>query len=196
MPKGHVQERDCICRACGATFRTTKVGKASFFCRTPECDEARGAIRRAETEAERSERQLARQREQEERRQRHAQEVAARRQQREADRQHRLRARAAAKRMRNRRIEMFRPILDDPEQSLLVDEFIEILRLSACERIDLPKQALREAIVRVAHAEGPHGQHAAMQNLAAVALKLADMSRPRATREPSLEDIERQLAAA
>lgn len=42
MPKGQVPERDVVCRACGATFRSIKVGRAAFYCRTTACDAERG----------------------------------------------------------------------------------------------------------------------------------------------------------
>lgn len=41
MPKGSVPEREVICRACGASFLSTLVGKASFYCHTPRCDKVR-----------------------------------------------------------------------------------------------------------------------------------------------------------
>lgn len=45
VPKGSVPERDVVCRACGSTFRSTKAGKAAFYCRTAECDAERKANR-------------------------------------------------------------------------------------------------------------------------------------------------------
>jgi hypothetical protein len=41
MPKGHVHPRTVTCKACGNEFVSDRTGKASFYCRTPECDELR-----------------------------------------------------------------------------------------------------------------------------------------------------------
>lgn len=41
MPKGHVPEREVICKACTTPFLSTRVGRAAFYCRQPQCDEER-----------------------------------------------------------------------------------------------------------------------------------------------------------
>lgn len=42
MPKGRREARTVTCRACGSGFITTKVGKATWYCRTLACDLERG----------------------------------------------------------------------------------------------------------------------------------------------------------
>ena len=77
MPKGSVPEREVLCRACEQPFRSTKVGRAAFYCHRPACDEDRKATgkrvpakptpeRLAERERVRVEREQARERREQE----------------------------------------------------------------------------------------------------------------------------------
>lgn len=43
MPKGVCEPRIVECRACKGRFRTDKLGRAAWYCRTPACDERRRA---------------------------------------------------------------------------------------------------------------------------------------------------------
>lgn len=47
MPKGQVEPREVICRACDEPFTSNKVGRAAHYCHRPECDEERAAKRSA-----------------------------------------------------------------------------------------------------------------------------------------------------
>src|SRR4051812_27795741 len=125
MPKGHVEARTVVCRQCGSEFVTTKVGKASFFCRSEECDLSRGGAPAARIRRLRA--KEAREREREAQAARERQEAV---QARERARDERLRlareereAKRLARLAENHR-ELFDPIRECDEAMLLFDELM------------------------------------------------------------------------
>jgi hypothetical protein len=195
MPKGRVEPREVFCKACGYPFVTDKVGKAAELCHAVACDAARERARKSRRRAEVESR--ARQREQE---------AAERREERE--RQRRIqrateaRRKAVAAKLRKKGLEVFAPIMDDPDQKLMLADILEIVEL-ASEHTDPGWVDLRKAItaVAVARPEGREKSHAALQRLSAVAMKMADSLRTHATRDPKpdedlAEDDEPALVAA
>ena len=109
--------------------------------------------------------------------------------------------RAIEKKARKKGLEIFGPIMDDPDQMVMVADILEISQL-ASELRDASWLELRKAITRlaVARPEGRAASHAALKHLSAVAMKMADMTRVHATRDPTpadeAEDDERELVAA
>jgi hypothetical protein len=164
MPKGHREPRTFTCRACGTEFTSTKVGKATWYCQTEACDEARGvskAKRRARlAPAER------RRLESEERR------AAA----------HAKRMATIEAKMRERGLEIFAPMFDSPDQMVMVEDILEIAERAT--RVEPTNQELRKALTALSRAQGPHGRHEAAQRLSALFLRLSDRWRPRAAERP------------
>lgn len=193
MPKGHKDPYTTTCQACGEDFTTTRLGRAAWYCRRPECDEARG-YEPPEVKAERRQRQV---REREAKRQRKEAERARREQERRlqrgaavAERDHEGWVREEMrrsheleeldptdKRVRAARLRVFEPILNDPNQMMYAEE---ILALAPLLRTAVASKAeLKKAIVRLTHAQGARDTHARWLELAAVALRCADSVRPR-----------------
>lgn len=243
MPKGRVEPRECICRACAVPFITDKVGKAAFLCHRTECDEARererkaGSERRArqrqnETEARRRQREDDRRQQREQRVQdreererqrlqeredakaererqqylarirRHARRIEEREErarQRKAERIATARRKALEKKARKKGLEIFAPIMDDPDSMLLIADILEISKL-ASELRGPTWVDLRKAVTRVASAkpDGREASHEALKHLSAVAMRMADLTRTHATRDPNPEasEPEPELVAA
>lgn len=150
------------CRACGGIFRTTRVGRAAFYCRTPECDAARKRAEKLRQWEQASERKRLRR-------------LEAGKRKRVANMQRKMRAKG---------LEMFRPIYDDPDQLMMVDDTLEISEAAA--KLKPSKQNALVALVHLKHAEGLDEYHKGWQELAAAALRMADHTRPRAMHEPDI----------
>jgi hypothetical protein len=190
MPKGKVEPREVVCHACGTTFTSDKAGKAAFFCRSVECDARRERVRREARAAERAERGRARAEERARVRRERAQQARM-----EAARKARMKT--IQKKVREKRLEIFAPILDDPEQMLLITDALEIIKLAST--VEPTRAALKKAVVAMAMADGRTEEHAAARMVAAVAMRIADNLGIHATREieaPNLDEDEGEQAAA
>lgn len=172
MPKGRVEPRTVACRHCGSEFVSDKIGKASFFCRQPDCDLSRGGSvgaqerRRRAQEAQRLAREAQRERER--------QEAATAR---ERARYERL---AQARREREQRLaeiraeeqrELFDVIRENDRVMLLFDELVEAAMRAPDAEAD--RVGLRKAITALAHAKGPEQTWQASVRLAAEAMAFA-----------------------
>lgn len=218
MPKGRVEPREVICKACAEPFVSDRAGRAAFFCHRTECDEERERARKARHAAEKATRAAQRQQDRQRRRIRLDHERAAAREEKErarkarvvAEREERerqrrvqrateVRQRAIEVKLRKKGLEIFAPIMDDPDQMKMVMDILEIVQL-ASGLTDPSWVELRKAITAVAHAkpEGREKSHVALKRLSAVAMRMADTMRTHTTREPKIETEEpdRELVAA
>lgn len=184
MPKGHVEPRTVVCRHCGDEFVTSKVGKAAFFCRTPDCDLDRGGAVGAKERRRRSrlEAQQAAEREREAQALEQRERAAQRRE--EALRAARLQreAKLAERRAEDQR-RLFDIIREHDGAMLLFDEFVAAV-LQAAERPG-EKVDIRKAITALAHAAGPEPTWQATVRLAAECLAYAGTIPRRPIKEPT-----------
>lgn len=203
MPKGRVPAREVYCKACGQPFVTDKVGKAAQLCHSVTCDERRAGQRKAarrgevEANAQRRTREAAERRAQRERERALEREERARR--RKVARAAQARQKTIEAKLRKKGLEIFAPIMDDPDQMKMVIDILEICELASGLR-DTGWVELRKAITAVAHAkpEGREASHRALKRLSAVSMRMADTMRTHAVRDPKVEEAEgdRELVAA
>jgi hypothetical protein len=105
------------------------------------------------------------------------------------------RRRTIEKKMLKRRLEFYRPILEDWRQNKMGDDIVEVVKL-ASEVTGPSRERLAQAFLRLGTpAEGERELHAIYQAIAAEALAMCDRVRPRNQRTIPVQEEEREPVA-